>query len=40
MFHQRNNSGHLDKTNVYGVWMIYCDIIPKNLNNMEHEFHL
>jgi hypothetical protein len=28
------------KTNVYGSWMIYCDIIPTNLNNMEQEAHL
>jgi hypothetical protein len=40
MFHQRNNSSHLEKTNAYGFRMICCDIVPKNQNNMEHEFHL
>jgi hypothetical protein len=40
MFHQHNNSNHLDKTNAYGFPMIYCDIVPKNLNNIEQKFHL
>jgi hypothetical protein len=35
MFHQHNDSSHLDKTNAYGAQMICCDIIPKNLNNMQ-----
>jgi hypothetical protein len=40
MFHQPKNSSHLNKTNAYGVKVIHNDIIPKNLNNMEYEFHL
>jgi hypothetical protein len=35
MFHQRNDSNHLNKTNAYGDRVIYCDIVPKNLINME-----
>jgi len=40
MFHQCKDSSHLDKTNACGVQVIHYDIIPKNLNNMEHKFHL
>jgi hypothetical protein len=38
--HWRNDSNHLDKTNAYGARVIHCDIVPKNLNNMEQKFHL
>jgi len=34
MFHRRNNSSHLDKTNAYGARMIHYDIVPINLSNM------
>jgi hypothetical protein len=27
-------------TNAYGAWVIWCDIIPRILSNMEQEFHL
>jgi hypothetical protein len=40
MFHQCNDSSHLDKISAYGAQVIRCDIITKNLNNMEHKFHL
>jgi hypothetical protein len=40
MFHRRNDSSHLDKTNAYGAQMIRYDIVPRNLSNMEQEFHL
>jgi hypothetical protein len=41
MFHQRNDSNHLNKTNASGARVINCDIIVrKNLSHMEHEFLL
>jgi hypothetical protein len=39
-FHWRNVSSHLDKTSAYGGRVIHCDIVPKNLSNMEQELHL
>jgi hypothetical protein len=38
--HQHNSSSHWDKTNVYGAQVIQFNIVPKNLNNMEQNFHL
>jgi hypothetical protein len=40
MFFWHNDSNHLDKTNAYDSQVIHCDILPKNMSNMEHEFHL
>jgi hypothetical protein len=40
MFHRRNDSSHMNKTNAYGARMIHYDVVTRNLNNMEHEFHL
>jgi hypothetical protein len=40
MFHRHNVSSHLDKTSAYGVRVIHYDNVPRNLSNMDQEFHL
>ncbi len=35
-----HTTAQIIKISVYGVWVVHYDIQPKNLNNMEHEFHL